>query len=73
MTIGGHNQWIYMTYMDYKMTVNQATRPNTYLIPRIKDLYVTLLGGQLFTTLDLKNAYNQVSIGTYKPSKFTFQ
>ncbi len=47
---------------DYKLTVNQATRTNTYPIPRIEDLYVTLSGGQLFTALDLKHAYNYVRL-----------
>ncbi|XP_058858757.1 uncharacterized protein K02A2.6-like [Acipenser ruthenus] len=45
---------------DYKVTVNQVARIDTYPIPRIEDLYATLAGGQKFTKIDLSNAYLQI-------------
>ena len=45
---------------DYKVTVNQAVKVDKYPIPKIDDLFTRVAGGQLFTTLDLSNAYQQV-------------
>lgn len=45
---------------DYKLTINPATELNCYPLPRVEDLYASLSGGQQFTTLDLKHAYNQI-------------
>ncbi len=47
---------------DYKLTVNPATKLNPYPIPRIEDIYASLAGGQQFTTMDSKHAYNQVTL-----------
>ena len=47
---------------DYKLTVNQVTKLDTYPLPRIEDLFASLSGGQAFTKLDLSNAYQQVSL-----------
>ena len=44
---------------DYKVTLNQASQPDPYPIPRIEDLYSTLAGGQTFTKLDMSHAYQQ--------------
>ena len=45
---------------DYKVTVNQAVKVDKYPIPNIDDLFIRVAGGQLFTTFDLSNAYQQV-------------
>ena len=47
---------------DYKLTVNRAAKTDTYPLPRIKDLFASLTGGQLFTKLDLAHAYQQVPL-----------
>ena len=47
---------------DFKLTVNKASRLDTYPLPRIDDLYASLAGGQSFTKLDLKNAYLQIEL-----------
>lgn len=41
---------------DYKVTVNQASRADTYPIPRIEELFAKLAGGECFTKLDLSHA-----------------
>ena len=45
---------------DYKVTVNQATEIDTYPLPRIEDMLVSLAGGTAFSKLDLAHAYQQV-------------
>ena len=45
---------------DYKVTINQAVKVDKYPIQNIDDLFTKVSGGQLFTTLDLSNAYQQV-------------
>ena len=47
---------------DFKLTVNKASRLDTYPLPRIDDLYASLAGGQSFIKLDLKNAYLQIEL-----------
>ena len=47
---------------DFKRTVNQAAKLDTYPIPRIEDLFATLAGGKMFTKLDLSQAYQQVKL-----------
>ena len=42
---------------DYKITVNQATPPKTYLLPTAEQLFANLSGGKLFSKLDLSSAY----------------
>ncbi len=44
------------------MTANQAIKLNSYPLLGIKDLYAKLSGGEKFTTLDMKHAYNQVNL-----------
>ena len=45
---------------DYKGTVNQAAKTDTYPLPRIEDLFASLGGGTIFSKLDLAHAYQQV-------------
>ena len=47
---------------DYKVTVNWATKVDTYRLPRINDLFASLAGGQSFSKLDLAHAYQQVPL-----------
>ncbi|XP_033100805.1 uncharacterized protein K02A2.6-like [Anneissia japonica] len=42
---------------DYKVTVNQAIKPDKHPMPKIEDVFATLAGGEKFSKLDLKNAY----------------
>ena len=42
---------------DYKLTVNQAAKTDTYPLPRIEDLFASLSGGKSFSKLDLAHAY----------------
>ena len=47
---------------DYKVTVNQALDVDQYPLPKPEDLLVTLAGGQKFTKLDLRQAYQQLRL-----------
>ncbi|XP_049273354.1 uncharacterized protein LOC125759110 [Rhipicephalus sanguineus] len=47
---------------DFKLTVNPATRTEQYPLPKIEDIFATLAGGEVFSTLDLRNAYNQLPL-----------
>ena len=45
---------------DYKVTVNRESICDNYPIPRTEDLFAMLSGGEKFTKLDLRNAYQQL-------------
>ena len=45
---------------DYKSTVNQVSKLDSYLIPMVEDLLATLKGGEKFTKLDMSQAYLQL-------------
>uniref|UniRef100_A0A8C2FFT4 Gypsy retrotransposon integrase-like protein 1 n=2 Tax=Cyprinus carpio TaxID=7962 RepID=A0A8C2FFT4_CYPCA len=45
---------------DYKLTINQAAKLETYPIPRVEDLFSRLVGGKTFTKLDMSHAYQQL-------------
>ncbi|XP_070382840.1 uncharacterized protein [Dermacentor albipictus] len=45
---------------DFKATLNPACATEQYPLPVIQDIFASLGGGQLFSTLDLRDAYNQV-------------
>ena len=47
---------------EYKLTVNQASKLDTYHLPRIDHLFMSLLGGRRFTKLDLAHAYQQIEL-----------
>ena len=45
---------------DYKTTVNQVSKLDSYLIPKVKHCLETLGGGKKFTRLDMSQAYQQL-------------
>ena len=47
---------------DYKLTVNQAAKADSYPLPKIDDLFAALAGGKTFSKLDLANAYQQIQL-----------
>ena len=49
---------------DYKMTENQASKTESYLLPKIDDLLTSLAGGKKFSKLDLANAYSRCPLMT---------
>ena len=47
---------------DYKLTVNQVAKTDTYPLPRIEYLFSSLTGGRVFSKIDLAQAYLQVPL-----------
>ena len=47
---------------DYKLTVNQVTKPDQYPIPQLEDLFIMLTWGKTFTNLDMSQAYQQIEL-----------
>jgi hypothetical protein len=47
---------------DYKVTTNKAAKLDPYPIPTISDIYAQLAGGQLFSKLDMSQAYHQIEL-----------
>jgi predicted aspartyl protease len=47
---------------DYKLTVNPAAECDVYPVPKTEDLLATLNGGEKFTKLDLRQAYQQLEL-----------
>ncbi|XP_037503417.1 uncharacterized protein K02A2.6-like [Rhipicephalus sanguineus] len=47
---------------DFRMTINAATATEQYPLPRVQDIFAKLNGGEVFTTLDLRQAYNQLPL-----------
>ena len=47
---------------DYKLTVNQVAKRDTFPLPRIQDIFASLEGGKTFSKLDLAQAYLQVPL-----------
>lgn len=45
---------------DYKTTINRFLIDVKYPLPRIDQIFASMQGGELFTKLDLSNAYNQL-------------
>ncbi|KAL0892417.1 hypothetical protein ABMA27_015532 [Loxostege sticticalis] len=51
---------------DYKVTLNPVLLVDRYPLPKIEDLLVSLNGAQLFSKIDLSQAYNQVELDETK-------
>lgn len=47
---------------DYKITLNKNLLVDKYPIPRIDDIFLKLQGGQRFSKIDLRQAYNQIEL-----------
>lgn len=47
---------------DFKVTLNSACHTELYPLPRIEDIFANLGEGEVFSTIDLKDAYNQVPL-----------
>ena len=45
---------------DYKVTINPVAQPDSYLLPRIDDLFAKVSGGAIFSKLDLAHAFHQI-------------
>lgn len=47
---------------NYRVTVNQAIKVDSYSLPRVEDLFSALAGGKYFTKLDMSQAYLQLQL-----------
>ena len=47
---------------DFKITVNKASKLDSYPIPKVEDLFATLEHGKAFSKLDMSQAYQQILI-----------
>ncbi|XP_049520329.1 uncharacterized protein K02A2.6-like [Dermacentor silvarum] len=47
---------------DFRLTVNAATLKEQYPLPWVDNIVANLNGGEVFSTLDLRNAYNQLPL-----------
>ena len=47
---------------DYKLTINQASPTETYPLPLIDELFLSMSGGKYFSKLDLENTYLQLPL-----------
>ena len=47
---------------DFKVTINQTSKLESYPIPKIEDLFASLAGGQTFSKIDLSQAYQQIQL-----------
>lgn len=56
---------------DYKLSVNKASIPDKYPLPRVEDLFSSLTGGKKFTKLDLAEAYQQLLLDDESKSLVT--
>ena len=45
---------------DYRLTVNRASKLDSYPLPRVEDLFAAMAGGKQYTELDLQHAYQQL-------------
>ena len=57
--------------IDYRM-LNKALVKDSYPLPRIEDIFATLGKSNLFSTLDLKSGYHQISIAPEDREKTAF-
>ena len=47
---------------DYKATVNLSLLPVCYQLLRVEELFTKLIGGKIFSKLDLSNVYQQLEL-----------
>ncbi|XP_014678930.1 PREDICTED: uncharacterized protein K02A2.6-like [Priapulus caudatus] len=47
---------------DYRMTLNPVMCVDKYPLPRIEDIFASLVGGQKFSKIDLTQAYHQMEM-----------
>ena len=47
---------------DYKATINQFVEKKVYPLPTVEDLFTQVTGGQIFSKLDLSQAYQQLPL-----------
>ena len=47
---------------NYKLTVNQVIKRDTFPLPRIEDLFAALEGGETFSKLDLAQAHLHIPL-----------
>ena len=45
---------------DYKVTINQAAKTDSYPLPKNEDLFAFFSGGMLFSKVNLASAYQQI-------------
>ena len=55
---------------DYRVTINQLSKLDSYPIPKVDDLFTALAGGKSFSKLDLSHAYLQLVLDE-ESRKFT--
>ena len=46
---------------DYKSTLNPALDTKTYPLPTVEECFASIAGGQLFSKIDIKSAYNSLT------------
>ena len=56
---------------DYKTTVNPQLQVDQYPLPKIQDIFASLAGGQRFTKIYLRQAYNQLEMNDNSKSYLT--
>ena len=56
---------------DYKITVNKFSKTESYPLPRIKELFSSLICGKSFSKLDLSYAYLQIELEELSKEYFT--
>jgi len=47
---------------DFKVTINQCVETKCYPLPMVEDIFAQLVGGKVFTKLDLSQAYLQLPV-----------
>ncbi|UYV79478.1 K02A2.6-like [Cordylochernes scorpioides] len=47
---------------DFKITANQALKVNQYPLDKAEDIFAALAGGEKFSKIDLRDAYNQLEL-----------
>ena len=47
---------------DYRVAINQASKVDTYPLPRMEELFAAMSNGNVFTKLDMSQAYSQLPL-----------